>query len=187
MATQSSTSPVLGSTAPPFRLPDVRDGTLFDSTDLPGGRAGKGLLVMFICRHCPYVKHVEAELARLGHDAPEGLAVVAISSNDAEEYPEDAPKSLAEQARKAGFTFPYLYDESQEVAKAYGAACTPEFFLYDSQDKLRYHGQLDDSRPSNGKPLTGKDLRTAIEAMMAGKPVPEPQRFAVGCGIKWKR
>jgi peroxiredoxin len=187
MATQSSTMPVLGSAAPPFRLPPVGDGSLIASADLSGQRGGKALLVMFICRHCPYVKHVEAELARLGRDAPDGLGMVAISSNDANEYPEDAPASLAEQARKAGFTFPYLYDESQEVARAYGAACTPEFFLYDAERKLRYHGQLDDSRPGNDKPVTGKDLRAAIEAVMAGKPVPEPQRLAVGCGIKWKR
>lgn len=141
---------------------------------------------MFICRHCPYVKHVEAELARLGRESPRGLGIVAISSNDALAYPEDAPPSLAEQARLAGFDFPYLYDEGQEVARAYGAACTPEFFLYDAQRRLRYHGQLDDSRPGNGKPVTGADLRAAIEAMLAGKPAPTPQRAAVGCSIKWR-
>jgi len=187
MATQSSTMPVLGSAAPPFRLPDVRDGNPLAITDLSGDRGGKALLVMFICRHCPYVKHVEAELARLAREAPHGLGIVAICSNDAEGYPEDAPESLAEQARRAGFTFPYLYDESQEVARAYGAACTPEFFLYDAEGKLRYHGQLDDSRPGNGKPVTGKDLRAAIAAVMGRDPVPEPQRAAVGCSIKWKR
>jgi len=186
MATQSSEVPMLDSTAPPFRLPDVRDGSMLASAGLTGDCGGQALLVMFLCRHCPYVKHVEAELARLGREAPRGLGVVAICSNDATAYPEDAPESLAEQARKAGFTFPYLHDESQEVARAYGAACTPEFFLYDAQRKLRYHGQLDDSRPGNGKPVTGADLRAAIAAVMAGKPVPGPQRHAVGCGIKWR-
>jgi thiol-disulfide isomerase/thioredoxin len=187
MATQSSEMPALGSSAPPFKLPDVRDGSLFDSSSLTGDRGEKGMLVMFICRHCPYVKHVEAELARLSKEAPRGLGIVAICSNDARAYPEDRPASLAEQARLSGFTFPYLYDEAQEVARAYGAACTPEFFLYDGDRKLRYHGQLDDSRPDSGKPVTGKDLRAAIEAVMAGELVPGPQRYAVGCSIKWKR
>jgi hypothetical protein len=186
MATQSSDQPVLGSVAPPFQLPDVRDGSLIASDSLFHGRGEKGLLVMFICRHCPYVTHVEVELARLGRDVPHGLGVVAICSNDADAYPEDAPASLAEQAKLVGFTFPYLWDESQEVARAYGAACTPEFFLYDAERKLRYHGQLDDSRPSNGKPVTGKDLRTAIEAVVASKPVAGAQKQAVGCGIKWR-
>jgi thiol-disulfide isomerase/thioredoxin len=185
MATQSSDNPALGSIAPPFKLPDVRDGIVLSSASLNGDQGGQALLVMFLCRHCPYVKHVEVELARLGSEARPGLGIVAISSNDARTYPEDAPASLAEQARVAGFTFPYLYDESQAVAKAYGAACTPEFFLYDAARKLRYHGQLDDSRPGNGKPVTGKDLRAAIEAVMGGKAVPEPQRAAVGCSIKW--
>jgi hypothetical protein len=186
MPTQSSEKPVLGSSVPSFNLPDVRDGKVLASAELTGDRGGQGLLVMFICRHCPYVKHVEAELARLGRDAPRGLAVVAIGSNDAKGYPEDAPASLAEQARLAGFTFPYLFDESQSVARAFGAACTPEFFLYDAQRKLRYHGQLDDSRPGNGKPVTGKDLRGAIEAVMSGKDVPTPQHPAIGCSIKWR-
>ncbi len=187
MATQSTEKPVLGSTAPPFRLREVGNGGMVAGTDFTGTRGGKALLVMFICRHCPYVKHVEEELARLGRDAPAGLGLVAISSNDADDYPEDAPESLAEQARRAGFNFPYLYDEDQGVARAYGAVCTPEFFLYDSQRKLAYHGQLDDSRPGNGKPVTGADLRSAIAAVLAGGPVPEPQRPAVGCSIKWKR
>ena len=186
MATQSSEKPALGSNAPPFRLPDVRDGSLLTSSGLTGDCGGQGLLIMFICRHCPYVKHVEAELARLGRDAPRGLGVVAIASNDAEGYPEDAPASLAEQAKLAGFSFPYLYDQDQSVARAFGAVCTPEFFLYDAQRKLRYHGQLDDSRPGNGKPVTGADLWAAIGAMMSGKALPTPQRAAVGCSIKWK-
>jgi thiol-disulfide isomerase/thioredoxin len=186
MATQSTDNPVLGSIAPSFQLPDVRDGKVLSSASLTGDRGGRALLVMFICRHCPYVKHVESELARLEREAPPGLGIVAISSNDARSYPEDAPDSLAEQARLAGFTFPYLYDESQAVAKAYGAVCTPEFFLYDASRKLRYHGQLDDSRPGNGKPLTGKDLRAAIEAVLEEKAVPGTQRAAVGCSIKWK-
>jgi peroxiredoxin len=173
----------LGTKAPEFELPDVTDGRTVSLSDFESERA---LLVMFICRHCPYVKHVREELARLGRDfAGSELAIVAISSNDVEEYPEDRPESLAEEAREAGYVFPYLFDESQEVAKAYTAACTPDFFLFDTDRALVYRGQLDDSRPSNGLPVTGKDLRAAIDAVLSGRPVSENQRASIGCSIKW--
>ena len=173
----------LGTKAPGFELPDVTTGRIVSLTD----HADRvGLLVMFICRHCPYVKHVRAELARLGRDfADSELAIVAISANDPTAYPEDAPESLAEEAREAGYVFPYLFDETQEVAKAYTAACTPDFFLFDADRALVYRGQLDDSRPSNGLPVTGEDLRAAIDAVLSGIPVAEEQRASIGCGIKW--
>ena len=178
-----STMLALGTKAPEFELPDVTDGRIVSLSDFEAKRA---LLVMFICRHCPYVKHVREELARLGRDfADSELAIVAISSNDAEEYPEDRPESLAEEAREAGYAFPYLFDESQEVAKAYTAACTPDFFLFDADRALVYRGQLDDSRPSNGLPVTGKDLRAAINAVLSGRPVSDDQRASIGCSIKW--
>jgi len=178
-----STMLALGTKAPEFELPDVTDGRIVSLSDFEAKRA---LLVMFICRHCPYVKHVREELARLGRDfADSELAIVAISSNDAEEYPEDRPESLAEEAREARYAFPYLFDESQEVAKAYTAACTPDFFLFDADRALVYRGQLDDSRPSNGLPVTGKDLRAAINAVLSGRPVSEDQRASIGCSIKW--
>ncbi|MGA9162015.1 MAG: thioredoxin family protein [Actinomycetota bacterium] len=174
----------LGTEAPGFELPDVTTGRIVSLTD----HADKaGLLVMFLCRHCPYVKHVRAELARLGRDfADSELAIVAIGSNDPAAYPEDAPESLAEEAREAGYVFPYLFDETQEVAKAYTAACTPDFFLFDADRALVYRGQLDDSRPSNGLPVTGEDLRAAIDAVLSGTPVAEEQRASIGCGIKWR-
>jgi peroxiredoxin len=178
-----STMLALGTKAPEFELQDVTDGRIVSLSDFEAKRA---LLVMFICRHCPYVKHVREELARLGRDfADSELAIVAISSNDVEEYPEDRPESLAEEAREAGYAFPYLFDESQEVAKAYTAACTPDFFLFDGDRALVYRGQLDDSRPSNGLPVTGKDLRAAIDAVLSGRPVSEDQRASIGCSIKW--
>ncbi len=174
----------LGTLAPPFSLPDVVSGKKVSLSDLKNSKA---LLVMFICRHCPYVQHIKEELAKLGRDTvSKGLAVVAISSNDAKNYPDDSPKGLKAMAEELGFNFPYLYDETQEVAKTYGAACTPDFFLYDSHQKLVYRGQLDDSRPGNGKPVTGKDLRAAIEAALAGKPVSKDQKPSIGCNIKWK-
>ena len=179
-----STMLALGTKAPDFELPDVVTGTTVSIRDFDGKRA---LLVMFICRHCPYVKHVRTELARLGRDfADSDLAIVAISSNDPAEYPEDAPESLAEDARQAGYAFPYLFDETQEVAKAYTAACTPDFFLFDADRALVYRGQLDDSRPSNGLPVTGEDLRAAIDAVLSGGPVAQEQRASIGCGIKWR-
>jgi peroxiredoxin len=189
MARTLSTMVKLGSAAPAFQLPDVVTGKAVSLADFPQAR---GLLVMFICQHCPYVKHVEQELARIGKDyADSGLAIVAISSNDAAACPDDAPESLAEQARRLGFAFPYLYDETQEVARAYDAACTPDLFLFDQRQKLAYRGQLDDSRPRRGDsgndiPVTGKDLRAAIDAVLAGQPVPAEQRPSLGCNIKWK-
>jgi peroxiredoxin len=179
-----STMLALGTTAPDFELPDVVTGRTVSIRDFDGRRA---LLVMFICRHCPYVRHVRDELARLGRDFAESdLAIVAISSNDPDEYPEDAPESLAEEARKAGYAFPYLFDETQEVAKAYTAACTPDFFLFDADRALVYRGQLDGSRPSNGLPVTGEDLRAAIDAVLSGGPIAQDQRASIGCGIKWR-
>jgi peroxiredoxin len=174
----------LKSAAPDFALPDVTTGRTVALKDVAGSRA---LLVMFICRHCPYVKHVREGLARLSEDyADADVAIVAISSNDPVEYPEDAPESLAEDARAAGYRFPLLFDETQAVARAYGAACTPDFFLYDADRQLVYRGQLDDSRPGNGIPVTGKDLRAAMDAVLAGDPVAEHQRASVGCSIKWR-
>lgn len=179
-----STMLALGTEAPEFELPEVVTGRTVSIRDFDGKPA---LLVMFICRHCPYVRHVREELARLGRDfADSDLAIVAISPNDPAEYPEDAPESLAEEAREAGYAFPYLFDETQEVAKAYTAACTPDFFLFDQDRVLVYRGQLDDSRPSNGLPVTGKDLRAAIDAVLTGGPVAKDQRASIGCGIKWR-
>ena len=185
MAATESAMLALGTPAPAFSLKDVRDGKVYSVEPLTGP---KGLLVMFICAHCPFVKHVEQELARLGRDyRNSGIGIAAISSNDADNYPDDAPASLAGQARSAGFVFPYLYDETQDVARAYDTTCTPDFFLFDSQRKLVYRGQLDGSRPGNGVPVTGRDLRAAIDAVAAGNPVPRDQKPSIGCNIKWKR
>jgi peroxiredoxin len=184
MALTESTMKELGAPLPLFSLPDVVTGRMVSPEEY---RDRKALLVMFICRHCPYVKHVERELARIGRDyAEQSLGIIAISSNDAANYPDDAPESLKEQALQLGFVFPYCYDESQEVARAFDAACTPDFFLYDEQRKLVYRGQLDDSRPGNGKPVTGGDLRAAIDAVLEGRPVSPDQRPSAGCNIKWK-
>jgi peroxiredoxin len=173
----------LGTAAPDFRLPDVVTHRTVSRDDFA---AKQGLLVMFICRHCPFVVHVQDELARIGHDyAANDVGMVAISSNDADAYPDDAPDHLAAQAREVGFTFPYLYDENQDVARAYGAVCTPDLFLF-SGGKLAYRGQLDDSRPGNGKPVTGRDLRAALDAVLAGRPVAAEQVPSIGCNIKWK-
>ncbi len=181
--TRSSMLP-LGTPAPPFALPDVVTGLPVSLETFAGDRA---LLVMFICRHCPYVKHVQDELARIGRDyADRGLGIVAVSSNDARAYPEDAPDRLADMARRVGFTFPLCYDESQAVALAYTAACTPDFFLFDAGRTLVYRGQLDDSRPGRPVPVTCADLRGAIDAVLAGRPVDGPQRPSVGSNIKWK-
>jgi peroxiredoxin len=175
----------LGTAAPDFSLPDVVTGRVVSLKDFADKKA---LLVMFICRHCPYVKHVQEELARLGKDyADKPVGMVAISSNDAIAYPEDAPESLKEMALELGFSFPYLYDESQQVARAYDAACTPDFFLFDENRRLVYRGQLDGSRPGNGIPVTGRDLRNAIDAVLAGAPVDPNQKPSLGCNIKWKR
>jgi len=184
MARTESAMLALGTSAPDFVLKDVISGHLLSTQALCGP---KGLLVMFICRHCPFVKHLEKALAQLGSDYKQSaVGIVAISSNDAENYPDDAPKSLAEQAREVGFTFPYLHDETQEVARAYDATCTPDFFLFDDGLKLVYRGRFDDSRPSSGLPVTGTDLRAALDALIAGEPVNPEQRPSMGCNIKWK-
>ena len=184
MALTNSTMLPLGTSLPHFELPEVVSGNKFSSTTFSGKQA---ILVMFICRHCPYVVHVQDELARLGMDyADKNLGIVAISSNDADNYPDDSPEQLKAMAQKLGFTFPYCYDEGQEVAKAFTAACTPDFFLFDANQRLVYRGQLDDSRPGNGKPVTGKDLRAAIDAVLAGQPVSQKQLPSAGCNIKWK-
>lgn len=183
MASTPSTMLPIGTSAPDFDLPDTVSGKRFSLTDT----TGKPLLVMFICNHCPFVKHVREELAAIGADyQSRGLAIVAISSNDVENYPDDSPDKMAAEAAEAGYTFPYLYDESQSVAKAYRAACTPDFYLFDANHKLAYRGQLDPSRPRNNTPVTGSDLRAAIDAVLAGRPVPEPQLPSIGCNIKWK-
>jgi thiol-disulfide isomerase/thioredoxin len=172
----------LGRKAPELALPDVLNGQTVALDDFTGRKA---LLVMFICKHCPYVLHVKPALIELAKDySDRPLGIVAISSNDAERYPDDAPERLAEMARE--LSFPLLYDETQNVAKAYRAACTPDFFLFDANRRLAYRGQLDDSRPGNGRPRTGRDLRAAIDAVLAGKPVNPVQRASVGCNIKWK-
>ena len=175
----------LGTAAPDFRLPDVVSGKTVSLASFAGKHA---LLVMFICRHCPYVVHVREELARLGRDyAKPDIGIVAISANDAGTYPDDAPPQLATMAKELGFVFPFCHDESQETAKAYTAACTPDFFLFDAGRKLVYRGQLDEARPGNNKPVTGKDLREAIDAVLAGEPVSPDQRPSMGCNIKWKK
>lgn len=179
----------LGTKAPDFVLPDVVTGETVSLHDFANKKA---LLVIFLCAHCPYVIHVKPELARIGHDyREEGLAIVAITANDVAEYPEDAPEPTARFAREAGFNFPVCYDESQEVAKAYSAACTPDFFLFGPDRTLLYRGQLDDSRPNRkNKPgageLNGADLRAAIDAVLNGEPVAVEQKASIGCNIKWK-
>jgi peroxiredoxin len=184
VARTESTMLALGTIAPDFELPDVVSGRTIRLDSFSGSKA---LLVMFLCRHCPYVKHVEKELARLAADyAARPLGIVAISSNDAAAYPEDSPASLREMALELGFNFPYCYDESQQTAKAYSAACTPDFFLFDEQRRLVYRGQLDGSRPGYSIPVTGSDLHAAIEAVLAGKPVSPDQKPSLGCNIKWK-
>lgn len=185
MALTESTMLELGTEAPHFSLSDVLSGKTV-SLDTFSGK--KALLVMFICQHCPYVQHVKKELARVGKDyQSRGIGIAAISSNDAKNYPEDTPAELKKMAQTLGFTFPFLYDETQEVAKAYTAACTPDFFLFDENRYLVYRGQLDDSRPGNPLPITGRDLRAAIDAVLARKPVSPNQKPSVGCNIKWKR
>jgi peroxiredoxin len=180
--TPSSMLP-LGTEAPAFRLPDP-SGKLVALDDFADAPA---LLVAFLCNHCPYVKHLRAGLARFAADTEgRGLALVAINANDFRAYPEDAPPRMAEEAARAGWRFPYLVDESQEVAKAYHAACTPDFFLFDRSRRLVYRGQFDGSRPGNGVPVTGSDLRAAVDAVLAGRPVPGEQHPSVGCGIKWR-
>ena len=184
MALTPSTMLSLGTLAPSFQLPDVVSETTI-SLDTFADK--KGLLVMFICQHCPFVKHVKHELAKIGQDyTSQGLGIVAISANDVANYPDDSPDNLKLMAQTEGFNFPVCYDETQAIAKAYQAACTPDFFLFDAQGKLVYRGQLDDSRPSNNIPITGKDLRNAIEVVLAAKEVSPEQKPSVGCNIKWK-
>lgn len=174
----------LGKLAPDFSLPDVLSGKMVSRDGVKG--AG-GLLVMFLCVHCPFVKYVEQGIARFAGDyAGQGLGIVGISSNDAVAFPNDSPDGMRAQAKRLGFTFPYLYDESQQVARTYEAACTPDFFLYDRDLKLVYRGQFDASRPSLNVPVTGSDLRRAVEALLAGKPPLEEQHASLGCNIKWK-
>ncbi|MCA9475851.1 MAG: thioredoxin family protein [Nitrospira sp.] len=184
MALTVSTMLPLGTSMPHFELPDVCSGVMVRSSDFVNYDA---VLVMFLCRHCPYVVHIKNEVARLGQDYQgKSVGIVAISSNDAKAYPLDAPPSLAEMAKELGLTFPLCYDETQEVAKAFTAACTPDFFVFDRGLQLAYRGQLDDSRPGNGKAVTGRDLRAALDAILAGQPVPKEQRPSAGCNIKWK-
>lgn len=174
----------LGTPAPDFSLPDAVSGKTISPATFAGG---KGLLVMFLCPHCPYVKHIQQGLAALLREyAGKPLGIVAISSNDVAQYPQDGPDGLRAMAAELGFAFPYCYDESQETAKAYRAACTPDFFLFDAGRKLVYRGQLDSSRPSNGIPVTGGDLRAALDAVLAGRPVSAEQKPSIGCNIKWK-
>lgn len=182
MASQS-TMLALGTPAPIFRLPDF-NGRVTALDDLHDAR---GLVVAFICNHCPFVKHVRSEFARFAREyQPKGIAVVAINSNDIQAYPQDGPEGMAEEARSAGYTFPYLLDETQEVAKAYQAACTPDFFLFDGQRRLVYRGQFDDSRPGKGTP-TGADLRAACDALINDKDISPAQKPSIGCSIKWKK
>jgi len=183
MVRTPSTMLPLGTPAPDFALPNV-DGRTVTLADAVGP---KGTLVMFICNHCPFVKHVADQLAALGRDClPRGIGVVAISSNDVSSHPADSPEQMVHEAEERGYVFPYLYDETQEVAHAYHAACTPDFFLFDGDRKLVYRGQLDASRPGNDIPVTGADLRAAIDALVAGRPVATEQRPSLGCNIKWK-
>ncbi len=183
MVKTASTMLPLGTSAPDFSLPDAegKKVSLSDFSDAPA------VLVIFLCNHCPFVKHIADGLAKLAGDYQEkGVAVVGINSNDADNYPDDSPAKMAEEIALRGYTFPYLVDETQQVAKAYRAACTPEFYLFDSNHQLFYRGQLDSSRPGNGVPVTGEDLRAALDVLLAGEPMPEEQRPSIGCNIKWK-
>ncbi len=183
MVMVESTMLPLGTAAPAFALASVVSGEIITLDTFVDDSA---LLVMFICRHCPFVKHVEQELARIGKDyIAKGLGIVAISANSLQTHPQDGPEHLKAQAEEVGFTFPYCFDETQAMAKAYTAACTPDFFVFDQTKILVYRGQLDDSRPSNGKPVTGKDLRAALDAVLSGQPVSPDQTPSVGCNIKW--
>ena len=182
MSLTPSTMLPLGTAAPDFRLPDT-NGKTVSLADFKGQTA---LLVVFICNHCPYVQHIRAGLVQLAHDyLPRGVAMVGINSNDVANYPADSPAKMKDEVKTAGYIFPYLYDETQAVAKAYRAACTPDIYLFDKNQKLVYRGQFDDSRPGNGIPVTGKDLRAALDAVLAGKPVSPDQKASIGCNIKW--
>ncbi len=183
MAATPSTMLPLGTPLPSFSLPDAVSNRVVSSDELLGSPA----VVAVVCNHCPYVKHIRSGLAEFGRFAAEhGVKIVAMSSNDIRGYPADAPPLMAQEAREAGYTFPYLFDESQDVAKAFQAACTPEFYLFDREGKLAYRGQFDDSRPSNQIPVTGKDLRQAVEALLAGERPSTDQKPSIGCNIKWR-
>ena len=183
MVRTPSTMLPLGTSAPDFSLPNV-DGRMVGLGDAAGP---KGTVVMFICNHCPFVKHVADQLTVLGRDyLPQGIGFAAISSNDVSKHPADSPEQMVHEAEARDYPFPYLYDESQTVAQAYHAACTPDFFLFDAGGKLAYRGQLDASRPGNGIPVTGEDLRRALQLLLAGQPLPAEQRPSLGCNIKWK-
>ena len=183
MVQTASTMLPLGTKAPDFSLTNV-DGQVVSLRDFHEAPA---LLVIFMCNHCPFVIHVSEGIARLAEDYQKrGVAVVGINSNDVEHYPDDAPEKMVEEVQRRGYSFPYLYDETQEVAKAYHAACTPDFFVFDGQHRLVYRGQLDPSRPSNNHLVTGEDLRAALDAVLEGRPVPEEQTPSIGCNIKWK-
>lgn len=184
MSLTPSTMMPLGTSAPAFALLDTVSEKILSLDRLKGDKA---TLVMFICNHCPYVKHVQAELVRVARDyQPRGAGFIAISSNDATNYPEDAPRKMSETARANAFPFPYLHDETQDVARAYRAACTPDFFLFNASLACVYRGQFDGSRPGNGVPVTGTDLRAALEAVLAGRPVAPDQKPSIGCNVKWK-
>lgn len=184
MALTPSTMLPLGTVAPDFSIPDAVSG---NNVHLQEVKSDIATVVMFICNHCPYVKHVQPELVRLAKDyLPKGISFIAISSNDVSRYPEDSPERMRVVAQANGYTFPYLYDESQSVAKAYDAACTPDFYIFDRHMQLVYRGQLDDSRPGNAVPLSGKDIRYALDCLLEGRSVPENQKPSIGCGIKWK-
>ncbi len=183
MAVESTMLP-LGTPLPDFTLPDT-EGTPVSSRDL--GAGGKGVLILFLCNHCPYVKHLRQGIADFARDyGARGLGIAAIMSNDVEKYPADSPEQMARERAEAGWSFPYLFDETQEVAKAFRAACTPDLFLFDAEGKLAYRGQFDGSRPRNDVPVTGADLRAAADAVLEGRPVPDEQVPSVGCSIKWK-
>ena len=183
MALTASTMLPLGTAAPYFNLPDTQ-GKLVSIDDF---KDAKALLVVFMCNHCPFVKHILKDFVKLVKDyQPKGVAVVGINSNDVESFPDDSPQMMAKVAKQMGFTFPYLYDESQQVARQYHAACTPDFFLFDKERKLVYRGQMDDSRPGNNIPITGADLRAALNAVLTGTQVSKQQKPSMGCSIKWK-
>lgn len=185
MARTTSHMLALGTPAPDFTLFDTVSGKTHSLQALKGQKA---TLIFFICNHCPFVKHVNSELVRLAHDYEgKGIGFIAINSNDVENYPEDSPEKMKDIAAQLAYPFPYLYDETQEVAKHYDAACTPDFYVFDADLKLAYRGQLDDSRPENGKPLTGRDIRSALDAILSEQPVPAYQKPSIGCGIKWKQ
>lgn len=184
MARTPSVMTPLGKQAPDFTLPDTVSGNNLSLQTLKGAKA---TMIMFICNHCPFVKHVNAELVKLGNDYKDkGVGFIAISSNDVVGYPQDGPEQMKQVAEELHYPFPYLYDASQDVAKAYQAACTPDFFIFDNNLLLAYRGQLDDSRPGNEKPVTGADIRNALDHLIAGKPVPADQKPSIGCNIKWR-